>query len=136
MSALSLSEIYAQHLDGEGVEPRQRHAPKRTRKPADNGAVLRTDSETVAQAKQARAQGRWADAARLFTAAADQLTQHHGVPCATALALRRDAHLCLGFTQAFKTHRAPNTGKVADISEWQRPSGDLVRRLVGTRSPA
>lgn len=133
MSSLSLAEIYHQHEDGEAP---QRHAPKRTRKTVDNTVPAPTDSPLVSEAKQARAQGRWADAARLFMAAADQLPEHHGVPCATALALRRDAHLCLGFTQAFKTHRAPNTGKVADISEWQRPSGDLVRRLVGTRSPA
>lgn len=133
MSALSLSQIYSQHVEGDD-EIRRRHAPKKTRRPADSAAVLPTDSDTVAQARQARTQGRWADAARLFTAAADALPRPHGVACATALALRRDAHLCLGFTQAFKTHRAPNTGKVADAAEWQRPSGDLVRRLVGVRA--
>lgn len=135
MSALSLSEIYRRDIDGDDEEPR-RHAPKKTRRPVDNAAVTPADSETVAQAKQARAQGRWADAARLFTAAADALPQPHGVACATALTLRRDAHLCLAFVPAFMTHRAPNTGKVADAAEWQRPSGDLVRRLVGERRPA
>lgn len=135
MSSLSLAEIYRRHIDGDDEEPR-RHAPKKTRRPADNTAVLPTDSDTVAQARKARADGRWADAARLFTAAADLLPQPHGVACATALGLRREAHLCLAFVPAFKTHRAPNTGKVAEPAEWQRPSGDLVRRLVGERRPA
>lgn len=135
MSSLSLAEIFSRHLDEDGEVPR-RHAPKKARQPADGAAVQPIDGDIVAQAKQARAQGRWADAARLFTAAADAIHKPHGVPCATALTLRRDAHLCLGFTQAFKTHRAPNRGKVADIGEWQEPDGSLVRRLLGTRSPA
>ncbi|KRC30664.1 hypothetical protein [Acidovorax sp. Root217] len=136
MSALSLAEIYRRHVDGD-EEERRRHAPKKTRKVLDTATVLSTDSDTLAQARQARAQGRWADAARLFTAAADALPQPHGVACATALTLRRDAHLCLAFVPAFKAHREHNKdARNMHAAEWQRPDGALVHRLVGTRSPA
>lgn len=135
MSSLSLAEIYARHQDGE--EAPRRHAAKKSRQAATTAAAPSNEIPLVAEAKQARLDGRWADAARLFTEAADALPQPHGVPCATARTLRRDAHLCLAFVPAFKTYREHNKDpRSMHAAEWQRPDGALVRRLVGTRSPA
>ena len=91
------------------------------------------DLNLVRAAREARAAGRWMEAAVLFTEAADAVGREGRLISATELGLRRDAHLCLNFTSQFIEHReaARNRQPRADFSEeWRQPSGELVMSLA------
>ena len=88
------------------------------------------------EARQARSQQNWRQAAILFTRAADSLpADPHGNVTADERSLRRDAHLCLNRTAAFQKHRERlrTRNKHHHFREdWHQPTGDLVRELLGS----
>jgi hypothetical protein len=91
------------------------------------------DLNLVRAASEARAAGRWMEAAVLFTEAADAVGREGGLVGATELRLRRDAFLCLNFTRQFVEHRERSRKRQprADFSEeWRQPSADLARSLA------
>ncbi|MBS0343409.1 MAG: hypothetical protein JSS56_23130 [Proteobacteria bacterium] len=91
------------------------------------------DLNLLQAAREARADGRWMEAAVLLTEAADAVGRQVGLIGATELGLRRDAYLCLNFTTQFIEHRESSRKRQprADFSEeWRQPSGDLARSLA------
>ena len=91
------------------------------------------DLNLLRAAREARADGRWMEAAVLFTEAADAVGREGGLLGATELGLRRDAFLCLNFTPQFIEHRERSRKRQPRVDfseEWRQPTGDLVRSLA------